>query len=83
MPKNPLHESQTSAEHDAIFLKGIQVGLQIKNKLSCKQYKIFFKKVVEKKSTPVIADIMELTESTVRVQLYRIRKKINKIHQNL
>jgi len=74
-----LTEAVESAEKARIKLKYIHLGMDIKRVLSSKQYVVFRLKSYKKLKYSEIADIMGLTESTIRVHFHRARIKIAKL----
>ena len=83
MPNYILEESAELAKEARLYLKGIHDGLDLKKVLSRKQYIVFYFKIVKNYPTSVIADIVGVTESTVRVHYHRAIKKTKKIAQNM
>ena len=74
-----LEEAVDLAEKARIKLKYIHLGMSMKSVLSSKQFVVFYLKSFKKLKYPVIADIMGLKESTLRVHYHRARRKIAKL----
>ena len=82
MSRYILEESQQIAKESDLYLKGIKQGMAIKRVLSHRQFVIFFYKIVKNLPNSAIADIVGLTESTIRTHYSNALKKIRKLSQN-
>ena len=78
-----MEETSRLAHESRIKLKYIKLGMDLKKVLTTKQYVVFYLKSFKKLKYSVIADIMGLTESTVRVHYHRARRKIAKLQFNM
>ena len=74
-----LEDAVELAEKARIKLKYIHLGMNIEKVLTPKQYKVCYLKSFKKEKYPVIADIMGLAESTVRVHYHNAIKKLHKL----
>ena len=74
-----LEEDVELAKNAKIKFKYLKLGIQIKSILSPKQYIVFRLRIIENEPYPVIADIMGLTESTIRGHYHKALKKIRNI----
>ena len=74
-----LEESEELAKKAKLKYKYIHLGMNIKKVLSVKQYVVFNLKFYNNLKYSVIADIMGLTKTAVRLHYCRALKKIRKI----
>ena len=74
-----LEESEELAKKAKLKYKYIHLGMSMKKVLSCKQYVVFYLKSFNKLKYSAIADIMGLTESTIREHYLRAIKKLSKL----
>ena len=80
-PDYILEEASELAKEARLFFRGIRGGFDIKRGLTPKQYVVFYLKNIKKLDYSVIADIVGVTESTVRVHYHNALKKTRKIAQ--
>ena len=74
-----LEESEELAKNAKIKYKYIHLGMSVKKVLSCRQYVVFYLKSFNNLKYSAIADIMGLTESTIREHYRRALKKLSKL----
>ena len=74
-----LEESEELAKNAKIKYKYIHLGMSVKKALSCKQWVVFNLKFYNNLKYSAIADIMGLTESTIRGHYRRAIKKLSKL----
>ena len=74
-----LDDSVKLAENARIKLKYLKLGIEIKSILTPKQYLVFRLRLIKNEEYSVIADIMGLTESTIRGHYHSALKKIRKL----
>ena len=77
--KYVLEESEELAKKAKLKYKYIHLGMSMKKVLSCRQYVVFYLKSFNKLKYSAIADIMGLTESTIREHYLRAIKKLSKL----
>jgi len=71
-----LEESRSLAKESQDLLKGLKLGLNLKSKLSCKQYVVVYLKIIKGFSFSQVADIMGLNRSTVYTHWERAKDKL-------
>jgi len=77
--KYVLEESEELAKKCKLKYKYIHLGMSMKKVLSCRQYVVFYLKSFNNLKYSAIADIMGLTESTIREHYLRAIKKLSKL----